>query len=214
LQLERKPILCYVTDLRALEGTPALHAAIRRAAAAGTDWIQIREKDLEARALVGIVRRAAVETRGTSARLIINERLDVAVATGAAGVHLGETSLPVEDVIQWRRSTGRAGFQIGASCHSPESALAAEHNGADYVFFGPVFATPSKIEFGRPQGVERLREVCGTVRIPVLAIGGITTVNSGACLAAGAAGVAAIRLFQESDDVAAAVARLRGEMAK
>ena len=193
---------------------PALLAAIHRAAAAGTDWIQIREKDLEARALVELVRRAAVETRETGARLIVNDRLDVAIAAGAAGVHLGETSLPVEEVTKWRRSAGRTEFQVGVSCHSPASALAAEQGGADYVFFGPVFATPSKIGLGPPQGVDRLREVCSTVRIPVLAIGGITTVNAGACLAAGAAGVAAIRLFQESDNVAADIARLRGEIAK
>jgi thiamine-phosphate pyrophosphorylase len=209
LQLERKPILCYVTDRRALEGMPALLAAIHRAAAAGTDWIQIREKDLEARALVELVRRAAVETRETGARLIVNDRLDVAIAAGAAGVHLGETSLPVEEVTKWRRSSGRAEFQVGVSCHSPASVLAAEQSGADYVFFGPVFATPSKIGFGPPQGIDRLREVCNRVGIPVLAIGGITTGNAGACLAAGAAGVAAIRLFQESENVAAAVARLR-----
>jgi thiamine-phosphate pyrophosphorylase len=129
-------------------------------------------------------------------RVYVNDRLDVALATGAAGVHLGEKSLPLGAVIEWRRSTGRSDFQVGVSCHSLESARAAEQGGADYIFFGPVYATPSKAAYGAPQGIERLREVCRSVEIPVLAIGGINLENAGACLEAGAAGIAAIRMFQ------------------
>jgi thiamine-phosphate pyrophosphorylase len=186
--------------------TPPTHIlldAMRTAAAAGVDWIQIREKDLEARSLAELVRLAIHAARGTGARILVNDRLDVAIAASAAGVHLGEMSLPVETVAEWRRSTGRAEFQIGVSCHSLEAAQAAERGGADYIFFGPVFATPSKAAFGPPQGIERLRETCSAVRIPVLAIGGVTLENTALCTAAGAAGVAAIRLFQESPDVAA-----------
>ena len=108
----------------------------------------------------------------------MNDRLDVALAANAAGVHLGENSLPLEAVAEWRRSSGRTDFLIGVSCHSLDAARAAERGGADYIFFGPVFATPSKAAFGPPQGIERLREVCAAVKIPVLAIGGIT---SGKC---------------------------------
>jgi thiamine-phosphate pyrophosphorylase len=98
---------------------------------------------------------------------------------------------------------------VGASCHSLEGAKSAASGGAGYLFFGPVFATPSKAAFGPPQGVERLAEVCRAIAIPVLAIGGITLENAGACLAAGAAGLAAIRLFQDASDPAATVRALR-----
>jgi thiamine-phosphate pyrophosphorylase len=227
LPLERKPILCYVSSRRALErawapspGDPipgnsrtdpthALLESIRKAAAAGINWIQIREKDLGTLALAELVRLAGAATRETGARILVNDRLDVALATGAAGVHLGEMSLPVETVAEWRRAAGRVEFRIGVSCHSVEAVREADVAGADYIFFGPVFATPSKAEFGAPQGIGRLREVCRAVRIPVLAIGGITAENAHSCFAAGAAGVAAIRLFQESEDVSAVVSRLR-----
>lgn len=209
----RKLILCYVTDRRALEaarvssdsvpaetaplGAHTLHDSIRRAAAAGAGWIQIREKDLDSRSLVELARFAIAETRETSVRVLVNDRLDVALAANAAGVHLGENSLPVEVVTEWRRCNGRVDFLVGASCHSIESARAAERDGADYIFFGPVFATPSKAGFGAPQGTERLREVCASVGIPVLAIGGVNMGNARECIAAGASGVAAIRLFQD-----------------
>jgi thiamine-phosphate pyrophosphorylase len=91
---------------------------------------------------------------------------------------------------------------VGVSCHSVQSATDAERNGADYIFFGPVFATPSKVAYGAPQGLDRLTEVCSSVSIPVLAIGGITLDNVSDCLAAGAAGIAAIRLFQDAEDLA------------
>jgi thiamine-phosphate pyrophosphorylase len=182
---------------------------IRKASIVGITWIQIREKDLETRGLFDLARRAVAATRGTKTKILINDRLDVALATGAAGVHLGENSLPVETVVEWRRAAGRTEFEIGASCHTLEAARAAEDAGADYIFFGPVFATPSKAAFGEPQGIERLRSVCQAVKIPVLAIGGITLENAALCFAAGGAGVAAIRLFQESDDISAVVKSLR-----
>ena len=190
-------------------GAHTLHDSIRRAAAAGAGWIQIREKDLDSRSLVELARFAIAETRETSARVLVNDRLDVALAANAAGVHLGENSLPVEVVTEWRRSTGRLDFLIGASCHSLESARAAERGGADYVFFGPVFATPSKAAFGAPQGTERLREVCASVGIPVLAIGGVNVGNARECISAGAAGIAAIRLFQDAKDEDELAAQLK-----
>lgn len=145
----------------------------------------------------------------TGARILVNDRLDVALAANAAGIHLGEKSLPLEAVVNWRRSSGRTDFQIGVSCHSLNAARPAERGGADYIFFGPVFATPSKAAFGPPQGLERLREVCAAVEIPVLAIGGVNFENARACLDAGAAGVAAIRLFQDAGNADDLAARLR-----
>ena len=210
------PILCYVTGRRSLPGPAVsrdagsiapLIASIERAIAAGADWIQVREKDLEARPLEALVRRA-VEISNGRARILVNDRLDVALAAGAAGVHLGETSLPVAHVTAWRNAAGRPEFTTGFSCHSAEAVRAAERAGADYAFFGPVFATPSKSSFGPPQGLESLTGVCRGARIPVLAIGGITESNAAACLAAGAAGIAAIRMFQEEADLAGIVSRL------
>lgn len=216
-----KPILCYVTDRRGLDGAripsgasagrskQGLRETIKNAAATGVDWIQIRETDLETRALVEMVRLAVADARGTGSRILVNDRLDVALVAGAGGIHLGEKSLPLEPVAEWRRSAGRAEFQIGVSCHSLEAARAAERCGADYLIFGPVFTTPSKAAFGSPQGVESLRAVCAAAGIPVLAIGGVTLENAGSCFAAGAAGVAAIRMFQEPGNMEAVVTALR-----
>lgn len=222
MQRETKPLLCYVTDRLALSrnaGSRAsndLLAVMRRGIAAGMDWIQLREKDLPARGLLELAREAVRAARGSATRIVVNDQLGVALAAGGAGVHLGEASLPVAEVARWCRAAirdGRVpeGFRVGASRHSPEAAVEAERDGADYIFFGPVFATPSKAAYGPPQGLSGLAEVCRRVRIPVLAIGGITLENAGACLEAGAGGVAAIRLFQESDDFAAVVSQLRAK---
>ena len=146
-------------------------------------------------------------------RILVNDRLDVALAEHAGGVHLSENSLPPEEA---RRLLGSLSakipshdFLIGVSCHSLKAAQLAASAGADYIFFGPVFATPSKAAYGAPQGLDRLAEVCGSVAIPVLAIGGITLANASSCFSAGACGIAAIRLFQDSADPAELVRKLR-----
>lgn len=218
-----KPIVCYVTDRKALSTPPGADSVswllekLRLAVRAGADWVQIREKDLPGGTLLALTREAvsiAQEARKRSSEravgIYLNDRLDVALAAGmaggacAAGVHLGGESLPLEDVVRWRRA-GNAPpeFQIGVSCHSPEDARRAERGGANYVFFGPIFDTPSKRAFGAPQGLERLREVCREIRIPVIAIGGIDETNGEECIRAGASGVAAIRVFQEAADAEA-----------
>lgn len=208
-----------MTDGKALgagDRAANLLARIRAAVAAGTDWVQIREKDLSARELLALARaavRAAAQARTNESRVIasgagkvpviINERLDVALAAGATGVHLGGESLPVREAVRWcRGGNAPADFLIGVSCHTVEQAREAEEAGADYIFFGPVFDTPAKRKFGPPQGISRLSEVCHAVRIPVIAIGGVNGENGPECLHAGAAGVAAIRLFQEPSEAA------------
>jgi thiamine-phosphate pyrophosphorylase len=211
---KKRPVLCYVTDRRAISPTAdpvSLLAPIERAIAARVDWIQIREKDLSAREMLELSRKA-IAAAATAAKILVNDRLDVALAAGAAGAHLGGESTPVAEVVRWCR-TGNApsGFLIGASCHSLTEVLAAERDSADYIFFGPVFATPSKLQYGSPQGIERLAEICRRASIPVIAIGGITSGNAGECLRAGAAGIAAIRLFQQAADVTSVVDRLRSE---
>jgi thiamine-phosphate pyrophosphorylase len=252
---ERVSLLCYVTDRRSLAAAESAEAQnillqkIAAAAAAGVDWIQIREKDLSGKECSALTREAmqlaassaasaAPSARGATVhatnsadseaarvpapsaseaararirtRILINDRLDVALATQAGGVHLGEQSLPPQEARRLANSLQREkDFLIGASCHSLEAAQAAERGGADYLFFGPVFATPSKAAYGAPQGLERLAEVCRAVRLPVLAIGGITLENAAACVSAGASGIAAIRLFQDAPDLAAVVRALR-----
>jgi thiamine-phosphate pyrophosphorylase len=205
------PLLCCVTGGRALGPVPSpaeLLASFQGIVAAGVDWIQIREKDLPARELFDLTRQC-VALAGARTRILVNDRLDVALAAGAAGVHLGRESATASEVKRWCLA-GHApqGFLVGVSCHSLDEALAAERDGADYIFFGPVFATPSKEAFGPPQGIARLAEVCRTVRIPALAIGGIAPENAAECLRAGAAGIAAIRLFQQPADLPTVIERL------
>jgi thiamine-phosphate pyrophosphorylase len=208
---EKKPIVCYVTDSRGLGGANRADDRIRtllgricQAIAAGIDWVQIREKDLEGRELLELARqavRAAKQSLTGQARVLVNDRLDLALAAGAAGVHLGGQSLPAREVIRCcLDSNAPPDFLVGVSCHSIEQAREAENAGASYVFFGPVFDTPSKRPFGPPQGIAKLAAVCQAVAIPVIAIGGINRLNAAECFRAGSAGVAAIRLFQDTTD--------------
>jgi thiamine-phosphate pyrophosphorylase len=213
----KKIIVCYVTDRKLL--IPAAAEArdakilenIRTALDAGADWIQIREKDLPARELLELARQAVqIAAAGDgktarSARLIINDRLDVALAAGAHGVHLGQSSIVAGDLVRWcRAGNAPADFTIGVSCHSLEEVRNAENAKVDYVFFGPIFETPSKREFGAPQGVQKLDEVCRAVpSIEVIAIGGVNAQNAASCIRAGASGIAAIRMFQDSGNVEA-----------
>ena len=176
--------------------------------------MQIREKDQPGRELLALARAAVALGNAKGARVIVNDRLDVALAAGAAGVHLGGESMPAREVVLWcRAGNAPREFTIGVSCHSVEEARGAESSGANYIFFGPVFETPSKKAFGAPQGLARLSEVCRTVGIPTIAIGGVDESNGLECLRAGAAGVAAIRLFQQArkpGELADAIARLHG----
>jgi thiamine-phosphate pyrophosphorylase len=218
--LLRKPIVCYVTSrqpLRAADG-PAENAEIvehiRAAIDAGADWVQIREKGQPGREVLALARAAVALGAAKGASVIVNDRLDVALATGAGGVHLGGKSMPAREVAQWcRAGNAPREFLIGVSCHSLEEARTAESAGASYIFFGPVFETPSKKAFGAPQGLARLSEVCRAIRIPTIAIGGVDESSGLECLRAGAAGVAAIRLFQHSrtpGELADAITRLHG----
>jgi thiamine-phosphate pyrophosphorylase len=225
--LLRAPILCYVTDRKGLassdkDQSEALLKRVAAAAAAGVDWIQIREKDLSVKTLSWLTREAIAKTKqikernGPASRILMNERLDAAYSERASGVHLGEHSLPVHDVRKWLDAKPDFAegnkFLVGVSCHSVQAAVNAMRAGADYIFFGPLFATPSKASFGPPQGLQRLAEVCRSVTIPVLAIGGITLYNASDCLAAGAGGIAAIRLFQDGENLASVVSELRAKL--
>jgi thiamine-phosphate pyrophosphorylase len=156
------------------------------------DFVQIREKELNTSVLYQLVVDAVGITKGSSTKLLVNDRSDIAAATGADGVHLTRQSLPTEVV---RRTFGEE-FLIGVSTHSAPEAIVASQSGADFAVFGPVFETASKSEYGEPQGIANLDKVCSAVgSFPVLALGGVTIEKVEACLAAGAQGVAGISMF-------------------
>jgi thiamine-phosphate pyrophosphorylase len=216
----RALLLCYITDRSQFAGTPEeqerqLLNAIAECAAAGVDYIQLREKDLPVRSLELLAEKAmAAIPAGSPARLLINSRTDVALACGAHGVHLPSRSLPASEVRAiWGRASRSAPI-IGVSTHSAEEVASAEAHGADFAVFAPVF---EKNGASNPAGLDQLREVCRRPPItgtpmPVLALGGITLENARLCLQAGAAGIAAIRLFQQGD-IAEIVRNLRSVFA-
>lgn len=214
-------LLYYITDRTAFPGDELsrrrrLLEKISEAARAGVDYIQLREKDLSTRDLeslaieaVGRIAQLKTENRELRTVLLINSRTDIALAASADGVHLRSDDISPQDVREiWQGSCGRrrparAISQdtplIGVSCHSLEDVAKAAANGATFAVFAPVFEKRDAPK-AQPAGLTALHEAC-KVRVPVLALGGITLKNAKQCLAAGAAGIAAIRLFQENDVV-------------
>ncbi len=195
-----------VTDRR-LADPRTLIERLGEAAAAGVDAIQIREKDLEAAELLDLTRAAVAECRHHGCRIFVNGRFDVALEAGADGVHLPADGLRVADV---RRHTG-ARLILGVSTHSLEEARAAQEEGADYVFLGPVFQTPSKRD-AVPLGADGLAAAARALTVPVYGIGGIDHGSAAALAALPIAGVAVIRAVLAAPDIAAAVGGLRAAL--
>jgi thiamine-phosphate pyrophosphorylase len=198
--------LYYITDRHRLPGDAQeqerrLLEKIAECAAAGVDLVQLREKDLDAGALEELALKAMAALAGSRTRLLINSRTDVALASGAHGVHLPANDLAASDA---RAIFARAGVSepvIGVSTHSAAEVASAEAHGADFAVFAPVF---EKGGMASKEGLEELQRICHRTEaaqppISVLALGGITVDNAQLCAAAGAAGIAAIRLFQEND---------------
>ena len=166
--------------------------AVDRAVADRVDWIQVREKHLDSRELAALARRVLRSAKLGGTKVLINSRVDVALACGADGVHLPADSIGVSAVRQIFP------LLVGVSVHSLDEAKRAQTDGANYVLFSPVFESVSKPGYGPPAGLETLRWVCNQTAIPVLALGGVTQENSLRCVEAGAVGVAGISLFQRS----------------
>lgn len=179
---------------------------VRAALRGGAPAIQLRMKGAAAREMADAARAVLAETRAAGALLFVNDRVDVALAAGADGAHVGQDDLPGRAA----RAIAPPGFLLGVSAETAALARQAERDGADYVGVGPVYATGSKADAGDAVGVERIAEVAAAVRIPVLGIGGITVANAPPVLRAGAAGVAVISAVMRADDPQAAVRALLG----
>lgn len=193
--------LYLVTD-RSIVPDNDLIGAVEKALRGGVKAVQLREKDLKIRELLDMAYRIRELTARYDAKLFINDRVDVAVAVNADGVHLGRRSMPPSAA-----RMVRDGLIIGVSTHSLEEAIGAERDGADFITLGPVFYTPSKAQYGEPLGLDTLKRVCSSVSIPVFAIGGIKTEHIKDVLESGAKGVAVISAILGSRDIKEAAER-------
>ena len=191
--------LLVVTDRHQTNGRP-LEVILEKVLAAGSPVIQLRERDLDPRALLALARTVQTLAAQQGSQLVINDRIDVALVLDGVGVHLRSNSLPVSVA---RRLLGEQRL-LGVSAHSLDEAVQAESQGADYVVLGPVYETPSKQAFGPPLGLEQVKEVCRCVRIPVIGIGGVTPARVRDVRRAGAYGVAVITAILGAADVESA----------
>ena len=187
--------LYLITDRRLASGGSLL-SAVECALAGGIRAVQLREKDLSSRELLELARKMRSLTAAYGAKLLINDRVDIALAADADGVHLGGNSIPLRDA---RRLLGPNRL-IGCSAHSATQLADAEAGGADFAVFGPVYFTPSKAAFGPPLGIDALRQARASTRIPVFALGGVGAGNIHEVIAAGADGAALISAVLSAKD--------------
>ena len=195
--------LLVVTDRHQTNGRP-LVPLLQQVVNAVAPAIQLRERDLSARELVTLAREVQGVTASHRSQLLINDRIDVALALEGVGVHLRSNSLPVSVA---RQLLG-AQRLVGVSVHTIEEAIQAESQGADYIVLGPIYATPSKQMFGPPLGIHTLEKACRLVRIPIIGIGGVTAARAQQMRRAGAFGVAVITAILGATDVESATREL------
>jgi thiamine-phosphate pyrophosphorylase len=198
--------LYLITDRHVLTKQRTLVEAVERALRGGVRAVQLREKDLSAAELFALAGQLRSLTRRYGTPLLINDRIDIALAVEADGVHLGAGSLPLAEA---RRLLGPRKL-IGYSAHRVDELISASSGGADFVTFSPIYHTPSKAAWGPPQGIERLRQACRASRLPVFALGGIRKEHLPEVLAAGAHGVAVISAILAAPDPTEAAEALTG----
>ncbi|HOO19759.1 MAG TPA: thiamine phosphate synthase [Kiritimatiellia bacterium] len=196
--------LYLVTDRALARGRPTAEI-VRQAVQGGVTCVQLREKSCGTREFLEEARTVKAVLAGTGVPLIINDRVDVALAAGADGVHLGQDDMPLAEA----RRMGPPGWIIGISAESVADAVQAERDGADYVGASPVFATPTKTDTAPPLGLAGLRAVCAAVKIPVVAIGGLHADNAHDVVRAGAAGLAVVSAIVAAESPRTAAAELR-----
>lgn len=185
---ESLPRLYLITDRHQVQNGHQLLEVVEELLQAGVKMVQLREKDLSAAELYPLAKKLRTLTHKYKSLLLINDRIDLVQAVSADGVHLGGHSLP----IQIARKILGSSYLIGASTHSAPGVKSAQNQGADFVTYGPIYFTPSKVAYGNPVGIESLHDICGTCKIPVYALGGIKTNNMKETLRTGVYGVAMI----------------------
>ncbi|MBI4683104.1 MAG: thiamine phosphate synthase [Nitrospirae bacterium] len=189
--------LYLITDRKRIADRYSLIAAVRLALKGGVKAVQLREKDLNTRELLKLAYKMRALTNQYKAKLFINDRFDIALAVGADGVHLTQNSIPTHAA----RNTVKKKLMIGVSTHSLKEAKEAEKGGADFITFGPVYRTPSKLKYGESVGLDTLRKVSGKIKIPVFAIGGIKGDKINDVMESGAYGVAMISEIFGAEDI-------------
>ena len=200
--------LYLVTDRALARGRP-LADVVRAAVAGGVTCVQLREKEASAREFAAAARELLALLRPLGVPLIVNDRIDVALAAGADGVHVGQQDLSVADA----RRLGPPGWIVGVSAESVADAARAERDGADYVGASPIFATPTKADHAPPLGLAGLRALRAATKLPLVAIGGLHVGNARETIRAGADGLAVVSAIVAADDPRAAAAELRREIA-
>lgn len=202
--------LYIITDRRLFNREDFFIEVIEKILKAGIRSIQLREKDLPTRSLLDLAYKVRAITNLYEAQLFINDRVDIALCVGADGVHLPQSGMPPNAA----RKIIKDSMLIGVSTHSLEEAISAQNGGADFITFGPIFQTPSKLQYGEPLGLSALAEVRRNIKIPILGIGGIDLNNIESVINTGAEGIAMIRGIlsaQNIDDTVKKYLMLLGE---
>lgn len=176
-------------------------------AKSGIKAIQIREKDLPAAELLKLAQKVSSSIDKYKTKIIVNDRLDIALLSNAGGLHSPANGISIKDIRGFTKN-----MISGKSVHSLKEAVEAEKAGYDYLIFGPIYRTPAKVKYGKPQGINNLKEICSKVKIPVFAVGGINPNRIKKCLKAGAYGVAAIREFMQSGNPEKTVREFMNEL--